>query len=107
MEWIKYLLRLIFEAIFCGTIWNLYSKSFNNPSSQWYYKKILESIKVVLFGLSVLLVLRFLKFKESVGLIKPANKQFYLMMACALTLIIVVMAVAMVKSKEDRNKGSQ
>lgn len=104
MEGIKYLLKLIFEAIFCGTVWNLYSKSFIDKSSRWYYKKMIESLKIILYSSCVLLVLKYFKFLNSIGLIKQSNKQLYVTTILLLVLIAVAMVLTAINKKENKKQ---
>ena len=105
MEGVNYILRLCFEAIFCGTVWTLYSTTLTNSKSQWYYKKLPTRFKIAFYAISILVVLNIFKLLLSLGIAKQINKQLQMIMVSAIALTVLAVAVVVIKANENKQKA--
>jgi hypothetical protein len=95
MEFLKLLLRIIFEMIVEKVVIKLYNTTFLNERSPLYHKKLMEHLKAIVYTIKIWIVLVLYSFLQNIGLIKPLPKDsqtkiFFIILIALILAVFVV-----------------
>lgn len=78
------------------------SRKRSRSKSCWHHKKILESSKILLFTASILVIIKYYKMLDSLGLIKRINQEEIIAISIGLTLILFAYTLIITTSQKMR-----
>lgn len=97
--------ELITKAIVGKIVGHIFQKTLLNENSRWYYLNIWAHLKVIFLFITGLIFLQTMKWRSSLGLIKPQKNQYYFALAMGIGLMLVFLAYAVTKAKDSKRKG--
>ena len=96
-------LKAIFPKLFYDVTKWIVTKKLMNPDSIFYYKKIVEKLKIAWFAVKVYIALAIFKRISTSGMFRSASKDLELKIAIAVVLVTIVAIVATVY-RDDKKK---
>jgi hypothetical protein len=103
MEFLIDLLRNFFFKFLYDFLKDSFNKTLKNPSSRFYYKKIVEKLKIAWFAVKVYVALAIFKRIASSSMFRSASKDLELKIVIAVVLVMIVAVVATVY-RDDKKK---
>lgn len=107
-DFIKYILRLLFEGAIGGFGFVLatrfYVKMFINPKSNLNYDKLIQKMQTWYFALQIMLIFTLLNVFRALGLMKFSSKEAETRLMIILVIIVVVALVISRLELNERKK---
>lgn len=103
MEFLLDLLKSFFYKILYDFLKDSFNKTLKNPSSRFYYKKIVEKLKIAWFTVKLFVALAILKRIATSSMFRNISKDLELKIVIALVLVTIAVIVATVY-RDDKKR---